>query len=113
MIFVDKLVERENVLNPKLDRLFDSAFKNQSHPGDLLLLYINGFYRADTIQLNERLGQKLNPHVIGPGSEGHSEQTHYAFIHKYRTMNISKLSYPEYLNCMNGLKKEKMKLTIS
>jgi hypothetical protein len=97
MIFVDKLVEREKVLNPELDRLFELAFKNQSHPGDLLLLYINGFYRADTIKLNERLEQKLNPHVIGPGSEGHSEQTHYVFIHKYRTMNISKLSYPEYL----------------
>ncbi|MEP2671571.1 MAG: hypothetical protein ABJH04_21380 [Cyclobacteriaceae bacterium] len=97
MIFSDKLKEIEKILSPELDKTFDLAMKNQSHPGDLLLIYINGFYRADTIELNKRLNQNLNPHVIGPNHEGWSEQTHYSFIHKYRTTNISKLLLPEYL----------------
>jgi len=41
--------------------------------------------------------EKLNPHVIGPGKEGHSENAHYKFIHEYRTKNIHDLDYTEYL----------------
>lgn len=43
MIFIDKLKEREQLLNPEFDRLIDLAWNNQSHIGDLLLLHINGF----------------------------------------------------------------------
>jgi hypothetical protein len=97
MIFKDKLIELEKVFNPELDRLFDLVFKNQTHPSDLLLLHINGFFRPDTEALNAATRQKFNPHVIGPGHEGHSEETHYNFIDKYRRSHIANLSLAEYL----------------
>lgn len=97
MIFIDKLKEREKILNPDFDRLIDIAWNNQSHIGDLLLLHINGFYDQNHNDFITDNGKKLNPHVIGPGSQGHSEKSHYSFIHKYRTSNIHELSHDEYL----------------
>lgn len=98
MIFKDKLEEKGRLIKSEIDKLLDIAWKNQAHVGDLLLLHINGFYQEDTLIWNENHPEnKLNPHVIGPGSEGHSEQAHYSFIHKYRTTNISEYTYPEYL----------------
>jgi hypothetical protein len=97
MIFIDKLREREKILNPEFDRLIELAWHNQSHKGDLLLLHINGFYEESINKNNAFSDKKYNPHVIGPGREGHSELTHYSFIDKYRKANISKLNFSEYL----------------
>jgi hypothetical protein len=97
MIFIDKLKEREKILNPEFNRLIDLAWNNQSHKGDLLLVHINGFYEESISKNNTFSDKKYNPHVIGPGPEGHSELAHYSFINKYRTTNISKLNYSEYL----------------
>lgn len=97
MIFIDQLKEREKILNPEFENLLDLALNNQSHIGDLLLLKINGFYDESFAGFTTDNGKKLNPHVIGPGSSGHSESTHYSFIHKYRTTNIYESSYSEYL----------------
>lgn len=98
MIFKDKLEEKGQIIRPEIDKLLDKAWKNQAHVGDLLLFHINGFYQKDTLIWNENHPEnRLNPHVIGPGSEGHSENAHYSFIHKYRTTNIFKHTYPEYL----------------
>ena len=60
-------------------------------------MHINGFYEESISESNTFSEKKYNPHVIGLGPEGHSELTHYSFIHKYRTTNISKLNYPDYL----------------
>ncbi|MDP2301787.1 MAG: hypothetical protein Q8N03_05110 [Ignavibacteria bacterium] len=98
MIFKDKLIEKDQIISPEIDRLLDIAKNKQAHVGDLLLFYINGFYQENNLIWNENNPEKkFNPHVIGPGSEGHSEQVHYSFIHKYRTTNISNLTSPEYL----------------
>lgn len=97
MIFIDKLKEREKILNPEFDRLIELAWQNQSHKGDLLLLHINGFYEESINKSNAYFDKKYNPHVIGLGQEGHSEIAHYKFIDKYRTTNISKLNYSNYL----------------
>lgn len=97
MIFKDKLVELEKAFTPELDRLFDEVLKNQTHESDLLLIHINGSYRADTETLNAGSDVKFDPHVIGPGHEGHSEQTHYNFIDKYRRTHIANLTLPEYV----------------
>lgn len=35
--------------------------------------------------------------MIGPGHEGHSEYTHYKFIDKYRTSNISRITHQQYV----------------
>ncbi len=92
MIFKEILFETEDVIRPEMQRLIELANKNQNHQGDLLLLYVNGFYDESLLGFKGR-----NPHVVGPGLEGHSEHTHYRFIHEYRTNNISEFSYEEYL----------------
>lgn len=98
MVFKDKLKEKGLIITPEIDNLLAIAWNNQAHIGDLLLFHVNGFYQEDTLIWNENNPEnKLNPHVIGLGSEGHSEQSHYSFIHKYRTTNISALNYLEYL----------------
>lgn len=98
MIFKDKLEEKVSIIYPEINNLLDIALNKQAHIGDLLLFHINGFYQEDTLIWNKNNPKnKFNPHVFGPGSEGHSEQTHHSFIHKYKTTNISKLTHPEYL----------------
>lgn len=97
MIFIDKLREIETTLEPEIKRLINLALENQFHPGDLLLIHINGFYDESILELNQHSERKFNPHVIGPSLMGHSESAHYSFIHKYRTTHISDYTLPEYL----------------
>lgn len=97
MIFYDKLQELDIVVGKEFDLLIAKAWENQSHPGDLLLQHINGFFDHHTIKLNENHGKKYNPHSIGPGTEGHSENTHYKFINLYRVSNVSPHKYNDYL----------------
>ena len=108
MIFSDKLQELHNIYQPEFNKLLELAWENQSHIGDLLLWHINGFYNLDILKYNANNNEKLNPHTIGPGSEGYSEFTHYAFIDKYRMTNISKLSYTDYLK-LHEWTEERMK----
>lgn len=97
MIFQDKLDERTKIFRPEIDRLLDKAWRNQAHIGDLLLFHINGFFQETILNHNLHSDTKLNPHTIGPGLEGHSESSHYSFIHKYRTTSISEKTHKEYL----------------
>ena len=97
MIFKDKLKEKGDVIRPEINKLLDIAWDKQSHIGDLLLIHINGFYQEDILLYNAHADKKLNPHVIGPGSEGHSEHTHYSFIHKYRTTHIHRMTHADYV----------------
>lgn len=108
MIFTDKLQELHDIYQPEFDKLFNIAWKNQANIGDLLLLHINGFYQEDILLYNTKNNNKLNPHTIGPGHEGHSEFTHYTFIDKYRNTNISKYSHAEYLK-LHEWSKERIK----
>lgn len=98
MIFKDKLEEKSKLISPEIDKLLDISWKKQFHLGDLLLVHINGFYQSDTLIWNENNpDNRLNPHVIGPGSEGHSERAHYSFINKYRTSHIHPMPHSEYV----------------
>lgn len=97
MLFKDILNAKTTIIAPEFDKLFDLAMSNQYHPGDLLLVHINGFFNQHIDAYNQNQGKKWNPHVIGPGREGHSENTHYQFINKYRTRNIVKVTHAEYL----------------
>jgi len=103
LIFKDKLKEKQNLLRPEYDKLIDIAWKNQSHSGDLLLWYVNGFYY-------EHAKNKLNPHAIGPGHVGHSEQAHYKFIHQYRTTYLFKVNYHEYLKELEWMPEKLQKI---
>lgn len=97
MIFKDIFNKKSKIIHAELNKLMVLAFKNQHHKGDLLLLHINGHFREDLLTEEEN-EQKLNPHVVGPGSSGHSEYTHYQFINKYRATNISEYTYKDYLS---------------
>ncbi|MDP4210963.1 MAG: hypothetical protein Q8928_19345 [Bacteroidota bacterium] len=96
MIFKDKIEYWGKILHPEFVRLLDFALKNQSHIGDLLLFHVNGFYQELLDDFTSVEGRKLNPHVIGPGMDGHSEQTHYDFIDQYRQTNIAASLFSEY-----------------
>jgi len=97
MIFKDKLLEFEKVLNPEIKRLFSAALEAQPHETDLLLIHLNGSYNKDTVTWNAHHAEKLNPHGFGPGDEWHSEFAHYSFIDKYRRTHIFEKTLPEYL----------------
>ena len=97
MLFKDVLNAKTTFIAPEFDKLFGLAMNNQYHPGDLLLVHVNGFFNQHIAAFNQNKVKKWNPHVIGSGREGHSENTHYQFINKYRTRNIAKVTHAEYL----------------
>ena len=97
MIFNDILQEKGKAISVEFDTLLKRAWENQSHIGNLLLLHVNGFFEEDILEWNKNRDEKLNPHVIGPGSEGQSEYAHYDFIHKYRTTHIHPMSHTDYI----------------
>ncbi len=95
MLFVDVLERRWPRVEKCIPELFNLALQNQTHEGDLLLLLENGFYNKEYEGLVID-GVKRSPYVVGPGEHGHSEQTHYRFINKYR-QQISGISLIEHL----------------
>lgn len=98
MLFTEKLTELDAVLAPEIDRLFQLALDNSAHENDLLLWYVNGFYNPDTLIWNANNPDNiLNPHCIGFGKEGLSEQDHYEFIHTYRTEFLAQVTHEELL----------------
>ncbi len=96
MLFRDKLNEIGKKLSPEFDKLFDKIVESQSHDGDLLLVLENGLYNPDVHNWNN-LDKKFSPYMIGPSHEGHSSNTHYKFIHIYRTNTIADITHSEYL----------------
>lgn len=101
MIFKDVLLKHEAIIRPEFQRLVETAFERQSHPGDLLIWHNNGFYDESYTNFTTSDGKRLNPHVIGPGDIGHSEQAHYKFIHQYRQAYFSKISFEDYLKSLS------------
>jgi len=97
MIFIDLIKKFSNELHPEFQEILTLGFTNQFHPSDMLLWKINGFYDDYLADMKPNEKTKLNPHVIGPGIEGHSEQTHYDFINQYRHSNFSEYNFTEYL----------------
>lgn len=97
MIFKDKIIETDNLLSKEFDRLFWYALKSQNHHSDLLLMHVNGFYNEEVLNWNKFNSKNFNPHLVGLNFEGHSEKTHYSFIHKYRTINVNEAPLSEYL----------------
>jgi hypothetical protein len=96
MIFKDIIQKQGPVIRAEFERIFNVALKTQHHPGDLLLWTENGFYNPEVLGFQTTDGKKLNPHVIGPNAEGHSEATHYDFIHNYRVSNYCEQNSAEY-----------------
>jgi len=97
MIFKEKLESLSKEISPEFRKLVNFAWLNQTHYSDLLLIHINGFYEESVEKWNSVHEKKLNPHVIGPGHEGHSEITHYEFINKYRQSYLTSIPFSDYL----------------
>ncbi len=112
MIFKDKLEKIKNEINPEFQKLINYAWLNQTYYTDLLLVYVNGFFEQNILNWNKTNKNKLNPHVIGPGVEGHSEDTHYAFINKYRHEFLTSVPYQEYLKKIEWSNKKEDQIRI-
>jgi len=97
MIFQDILNEKHQTLQPEFDKLLGLCEQNQTHYGDLLLVHQNGFYHPE-VHTWDNIPEKLSPYVMGPGNEGHSEQTHHDFIGRYIKENIQVQSSKDYLD---------------
>ncbi|GAB3642358.1 hypothetical protein [Spirosoma arcticum] len=96
MLFNNLLEEKENLLAPAFDQLFEMAKSNQAHNGDLLLVCTNGLYKPE-VKNWTGLDIELSPYSIGPDSEGHSESLHKNFINTYIQAATSQISYETYL----------------
>ncbi len=109
-IYHDIVKGKNKLIGTELIRLLDLAWDNQGHIGDLLLFHVNGFFNEELVPFNEHSTKKLNPHVVGPGKEGHSEHAHYKFIHLYKTTNTAKITYQEYLELVKWDPKRKKEI---
>jgi len=95
MLFQEILNTKYRVLKPEFDKLFQKILQNQTHPGDLLLAHQNGFYSPEVYEFDNE--GKYSPYMLGPGSEGHSEDTHYEFIGHYVNNNLTTQTLSAYL----------------
>lgn len=68
-----------------VDNLFDMAWRNQTHPQDLLLVDQHGFYSDKFAGHSVR---RLSGYMIGPGFIGPALQTFYGFIDWYRKSHV-------------------------
>lgn len=94
MLFKDILNRKADLLRTEIDKLFEQIIKTQTHPGDLLLVRINGFYNEDVFKWNNIEPQ--SPYMIGPNTDGFSENAHYKFINHYRNGALLD-NYEEYI----------------
>ncbi|HRG69877.1 MAG TPA: hypothetical protein PLS73_13595 [Saprospiraceae bacterium] len=103
MIFEDKLNEKHRLIAHEIESLLPMAWNKQQHVGDLLLIHINGFFEPTTLTFNQTTETQFNPHMIGPGQEGHSYYAHYKYINGYRKRNIAKITHSDYLKKINSI----------
>jgi hypothetical protein len=106
MLFKDILNQFDNELKPAMEELFQKALESQKHQGNLLLMYLNGWYDKTILEINERNGLNVSPYQIGIGYIGLSDQTHYKFIDEYRKNNISEINSDKYLEYLNKGEKD-------
>lgn len=96
MLFRQILNKKTADIQEEFNTLFHDAVKNQSHPGDLLLIHVNGFYHPEVHEW-DNTGKKESPYAIGPNTEGHSENIHHEFIGDYLRKSLVEQQYEDYL----------------
>lgn len=96
MLFTNILDAKYRQLQPSFEQLYHLILKNQTHDGDLLLVYLNAFYNLE-VHTWDNLEEKMSPYMFGPNHEGHSEHTHHDFIGEYVKHNVSTVAFSDYL----------------
>src|SRR5690625_996205 len=84
MIYQESLSKFKTEVVEAVEELFSFAYKNQTHPQDLLLVDQHGFFDEMLAKPEVKARHNLSPYVLGPGFIGHSDSTHYEFIDWYR-----------------------------
>jgi len=88
MLFYELLSQLTPNVQNSIEEVFSTAFQNQTHEQDLLLVDQHGFYNEVFDQPKVKERHKLSPYVIGPDFIGFSENTQYEFINWYRTSHL-------------------------
>ncbi|NVO03766.1 MAG: hypothetical protein HXX09_13800 [Bacteroidetes bacterium] len=109
MLFEEKILEIEKLLNPAFDNLFQLVINNQIHAGDLLLVYENGSYNSN-LENDVISNENSLPYSIGPTKDVFSECTHFKFIEAYRDNYMCKITQVEYLSKIQETNIEKDEL---
>lgn len=99
MLFTDQLNIKQGLLRPELDRIFEDLISTSQqscdlHWSDPVLISLNGKF-DESIHANPAAG--LSPYTLGVQTEGFSHQTHYEFIHAYRTSHLHGVGLTTYL----------------
>jgi len=90
MIFRDLLEERTGAVQAAVKELFETAYANQTHPQDLLLVDQHGFFNRLVDEWSPPPGQpKLSPFMLGPHFIGLAEGTFYNFVDWYRKSHLA------------------------
>lgn len=98
MLFGELLIEKFNTLTPHFEQLFNLAIKNQTHPGDFLLVMENAWLSMEKDFDN---GKDLKAfYNIGMDIDGHCQSTNYDFILQY-VNGTPDLKYQDYLTKIN------------
>lgn len=84
MIFGDALKRLRPEVAAAVDQLFAAAWKNQSHPQDLLLLIQNGHHNTMIANGSARSVLKLSPYLIGVDEPSLAMHTFYEYLNWYR-----------------------------
>jgi hypothetical protein len=95
MLFKSILNQKTAEIQPEFDKFFNDVVNNQTHLGDFLLIYLNGFYNSEVFEWTNV--EKPSPYAIGPNKEGHSENIHHEFLGDYLQKSLSDQKYQDYL----------------
>ena len=74
MIYKDILKEKVRIIRPIVQRFIYTALTNQSHPGDLFLIFMNGYYDDDNLK---------NKYVYGTTWEDIAEKSFEKYVKYY------------------------------
>lgn len=97
MLYEDTFISLEKEVEAIVQHLFELAYKNQTHDGDMFLVLEHGFYQKDF----ERMGA---PYSIGPNDIGFAEFTMNKFFNSHMSTTIKS---GERISIINDILAEK------
>lgn len=105
MLFEETLNKKFPYVREAIDELISTAFNNQTHQQDVLLIINHSFYN-DTISKKFLDTHNLSEFASGPADIGRSEETNYEFIAWYfNNHQLNRAKFIEEQKKDNELKK--------